>query len=164
MATVYLLLGGNLGSSFDYIKSATKAIADEVGQVTALSSYYETEPWGFEHEQNFINQIVVIETSLSPQDALQKVLSIEHQLGRERKSSGYEGRVIDIDILFYDDLKINDPNLIVPHPHIQDRMFALIPLKEVSPDYVHPVFQETISELTLKCKDKNEVKKVSVHD
>ncbi len=160
MARLFLLLGGNLGDKAQIFKSAEESLAKELGPVVQRSAIYETEPWGFECEDLFWNQVLVIETSLNPEEVLLHTKSIELQLGRVRKADRYTSRLIDIDLLFYDDLVMNEEKLVLPHPRMIDRRFVLIPLLEVAPDFVHPVFQKDIQALLDECSDKLEVKRL----
>jgi len=160
MNKVFLLLGGNLGNRFSLIKMAKKRIEKKIGMIEKESSIYETTPWGFESKQNFLNQVVVISTSQMPKEVLKLCLEIEDELGRKRKSNQYESRTMDIDILFYNDDIIKENNLIIPHPKLHERRFTLEPLVEISPDYVHPLFNRTLHDLLAESNDNGVVKKV----
>lgn len=162
MAEVYLLLGSNLGKKSENIKNAVLAIGAKIGSVNDLSSLYQSPPWGFQHEEDFINQLIVVNTSLSAQDILRHILIIETAIGRVKNkfSEVYEPRLIDIDILYYDDLVLDSDTLQIPHPQIQNRKFALIPLCEVNPDFVHPVLRICQSELLVLCQDSAKVVKI----
>jgi 2-amino-4-hydroxy-6-hydroxymethyldihydropteridine diphosphokinase len=153
MASVYLLLGGNLGDRESYLEKAAKMIHATLGQVGLRSSVYETEPWGFTHEQTFLNQVLLVETTRSPEEVLEAILDIESRLDRVRNGEGYQARTIDIDLLFYDDLCLSKTNLIIPHPRMHERNFALIPMTEISPAFVHPVLKKTMIQLREECKD-----------
>src|SRR5512133_2700771 len=126
MNEVYILLGGNLGDKTKIFEETRKLIGECVGLITKQSSVYDTEPWGFESEL-FWNQVIIAETTLHPHEVLQQTQAIEKMLGRTRKSAHYEARTIDIDLLFYDNLVLNTPDLTIPHPKIGDRKFVLIP-------------------------------------
>ncbi len=136
MSKLYLGLGSNMGNREDYIRQALRLIGERVGKVLRTSSFIETEPWGFESEHRFLNAVCLIETNLSPLDCLHKTQRIEHLLGRRHKSRDghYTDRPIDIDLLFYDDLVIQTPELTIPHPHWQERDFVRIPLEEIRED------------------------------
>lgn len=160
MTKLYLLLGGNLGDKKSVFAEARMILEKVVGKITAQSALYETEPWGFDSEDLFWNQVLEITTVLSPDEVLQQTQNAETGLGRIRKANQYASRTIDIDILFYGELIINQANLIVPHPRIQERKFTLIPLCEIAPDLIHPVFQKNIRQLLDECTDPLKVVKV----
>lgn len=157
MSKVTLLIGGNQGDRVGLLQQACKMIAEQIGTILQLSSIYETEAWGFDAEQNFLNQALVVETRLSAHEVLDKALSIEAQLGRVRTGNGYASRTMDIDILFVDDKCIDTPDLVVPHPRIHQRNFVLVPLCEIMPDYVHPKMNKTIANLLKTSSDKGKV-------
>lgn len=139
MHTVYLSLGTNLGDKEHNLVSAIKEIERRIGPVRAQSAFLTTEPWGFKSENTFLNAAVRVETKLSPNALLRVTQQIEQEMGRTQKSSVdpqqskvvYHDRIIDIDILLYDDLHINTKKLTIPHPHMHERDFVLIPLKEI---------------------------------
>lgn len=160
MTKLYLLLGGNLGDKKSVFAEARMILEKAIGKITAQSALYETEPWGFDSEDLFWNQVLEITTVLSPDEVLQQTQNAETGLGRIRKANQYTSRIIDIDILFYGELIINQANLIVPHPRIQERKFTLIPLCEIAPDLIHPVFQKNIRQLLDECTDPLKVVKV----
>ncbi|MBT3208377.1 MAG: 2-amino-4-hydroxy-6-hydroxymethyldihydropteridine diphosphokinase [Bacteroidetes bacterium] len=160
MAKTYILLGGNLGNRENFLHNAIVCLEKTVGKIVSKSSIYESEPWGFETENWFLNQVVLIDTNLKPSKLLLKTQEIEKQLGRIKKSKEYETRKIDIDILFYDFEIIENPNLTIPHKHLHKRMFTLLPLLELSPKLIHPVFSFSIKELMEKCGDKSIVRKI----
>jgi 2-amino-4-hydroxy-6-hydroxymethyldihydropteridine diphosphokinase len=153
MIKLYLLLGGNVGDKQKFFSEARNKLAERAGEIVSRSSIYETEPWGFESDDLFWNQVLEISTNLSPEEVLVQTQQIELELGRVRKSDQYDSRIIDIDILFYDKLIINLENLVVPHPRIQERKFALMPLCEIAPDLIHPVFKKSIRQLLDECQD-----------
>ena len=153
MVRLYLLLGGNLGDKQKVLSEARIRLNKLLGKITAQSSVYETEPWGFESADLFWNQVLEISTSLSPKEVLRQTQQIELQMGRIRKESQYDSRIIDIDILFFGDKVIESENLIVPHPRIQERKFALVPLNEIAPGLMHPVIQKSIGQLLDECTD-----------
>ncbi|WP_163716373.1 2-amino-4-hydroxy-6-hydroxymethyldihydropteridine diphosphokinase [Mangrovibacterium lignilyticum] len=160
MAKLFLLLGGNLGNKEQIFSQARKRLQEELGAISQLSSVYETEPWGFESEDLFWNQVVVIETALMPKEVLVHTKAIELELGRIRKAARYSSRLIDIDLLFYDDLVLHEPNLELPHPRMIDRRFVLEPLAEVAADFLHPVFKQNIVSLLEDCGDQLQVKRL----
>lgn len=157
MAKVYLSIGSNLGDRYQLIDSAREAIAARIGTIKKASSIYESEPWGFESENNFLNQVFLVETSLSPAAIMLEISYIESKLGRERNGKGYTSRTMDIDVLFYDHLILYTPELIVPHKQLHKRRFILEPLKEIAPDFIHPLFSITINEIALSCTDTGKV-------
>ncbi|MCH4148765.1 MAG: 2-amino-4-hydroxy-6-hydroxymethyldihydropteridine diphosphokinase [Prevotella sp.] len=130
---VYLSLGSNLGDRKKIINDALQLLETRVGHVERVSSFYETEPWGFSSANKFINACVCCLTSLSPHGLLEATQQIEIGLGRTRKSSDgtYYDRLIDIDILLYDDIRIDEPDLKIPHPHMKEREFVMEPLEEI---------------------------------
>ena len=133
MHTVYLSLGSNLGDKEQNLASAVSEIVRRIGDITAQSAFLETEPWGFDSENTFLNAAICVETELSPYELLHTTQQIERDLGRKQKSEKgqYHDRIIDIDILLYDDLHLQTPELTIPHPLMQQRDFVLIPLTEI---------------------------------
>lgn len=133
MHTIYLSLGTNLGSREDNLERALHLLQEQVGALLRRSSVHETTPWGFESSHMFLNLCVCMATSLSPLQLLATTKQIERQLGRTRKSAHghYADRLIDIDILLYDDAHINEPGLVIPHPHMYEREFVMMPLNEI---------------------------------
>ena len=153
MEKAYLQTGSNLGDRLAALDKARILLNGEVGPIVESSSIYETEPWGFTSQDMFLNQVLVLETSLAPDELLDRILALERLMGRNRSGESYTSRIIDIDILFYDEITLHAKNLIIPHRHIEDRMFTLVPLAELAPDFVHPVLKMTMRELLLECKD-----------
>lgn len=145
MSTVYLSLGSNLGDRQKNIHAATEQIRS-LGTITAISKYYETEPQEVANQPWFINSVIELETTLSPHELLTRLLEIEQKLGRVR-SKRFGARIIDIDILLYDEMIINEPDLIIPHPRLHERAFVLIPLLEIVADQPHPLLQRSFTEL-----------------
>jgi len=160
MVKLYLLLGGNLGDKSLIFKETTQLLNELVGQITHQSHIYETEPWGFESSDMFWNQVIELSVSISPQEILNLTQQIEQKLGRTRDTQQYDSRIIDIDILFYDNQIISLDNLTVPHPRIQERKFVLVPLNEIAPNLIHPVLQKSIGQLLLECTDQLRVERV----
>ena len=161
MIKLYILLGGNLGDKQLIFSEARAMLSQQVGTITNQSAIYETEPWGFESTDIFWNQAIEMSTDLSPEEVLQQTKQIEQALGRIRKANQYDSRTIDIDILFYGDQIIKLENLIVPHPRIQERKFALAPLSEINPELIHPIFLKNIQQLLEECTDPLKVEKVT---
>ena len=157
---IVTILGSNSGDRHQLLKDAV-VMLQEAGRVISKSACYETEPWGFEAEENFLNQVVVFDTDQSPIDFLHYCLAVEKKLGRVRKSGGprYSSRPIDIDMLFCDSQIIDLPELTVPHPRMCERNFVLTPLAEVMPDFVHPVNHHSVRELLHSCTDHSAVLK-----
>ena len=161
MIRLYILLGGNLGDKSRIFSEARDKLEKRLGEINSLSAVYETEPWGFESSDLFWNQVLEFKTILSPEEVLWQTQQTEIELGRISKSNQYDSRIIDVDILFYGDQVISQPNLISPHPRIQERKFALIPLCEIAPYLLHPVFRKNMIRLLEECTDQLNVKKIS---
>ena len=146
---VYIGLGSNLGNRRRNLITAAALLAERAGDVVSLSSFYETEPWGFASENKFLNAALALETSLSPLALLHLTQAIERELGRTEKSRGasYHDRVIDIDLLLYGGGVFRSDELEIPHPLLHERRFVLEPLREIAPFLRHPLFQKNIEEL-----------------
>jgi len=155
----YLLLGSNVGNREKYLQEARLKIAKHIGAVINMSSIYLTEPWGFQDQSPFYNQIIQVETHLSPLDTLNAILAIEKVIGRIRTGKWKE-RIIDIDILYFEDNIINERELTIPHPGIPDRRFVLEPLCELIPDAIHPVLKMSNKELLNNTNDPLKVERV----
>ena len=135
MAIAYLALGTNIGNKRRNMITAAALLAERVGDVLALSGFYETEPWGFQSENTFLNAALQLDTSLSPLELLKATQEIEIEMGRTQKSNGaYHDRIIDIDILLYDNLVLQTPELTLPHPLMHERLFVMEPLAEIAPN------------------------------
>lgn len=149
MATVYLGLGTNLGNKEANLRTAIYKLQKRIGKQVSLSSFYETAPWGFESDHSFLNAAIGLETSLSPIEILHITQEIEKELGRTKKSvnGSYSDRLIDIDILLYDTLVLQTPELTIPHPLMTERDFVMNPLIEIAGNVIHPTRQKTLSEL-----------------
>ena len=149
MAALYLSLGANQGDRKKALETAAKSISERIGRIVRASAVYETEPWGFDSNNLFLNQVLCIDTTLNAVDILNLTQQIEIQMGRATKSSNgvYSDRVIDIDILLYGDICMQTERLTIPHPLMQKRRFVLEPLAEIAAHTVHPVSGKTIKEL-----------------
>jgi 2-amino-4-hydroxy-6-hydroxymethyldihydropteridine diphosphokinase len=142
----YLLLGSNIGNREKHLSDAIKLIELRLGKIIAKSSVHNTAPWGNENQDYFLNQAICVETLYSAHELLENILIIEKILGRERKKK-WEPRIIDIDILFFNSEIIVEDNLIVPHPYLHKRKFALVCLAEIAGDFIHPVLKKNILQL-----------------
>ena len=162
MGMCYVLFGSNMGDKEAVFTQACQLINKRCGTVVKVSSAYESEPWGFEAEEWFLNRVVVVETELSPMDLLRQLLDIEKELGRVRhpEIQGYTSRTADLDILYYGSRIIETEALTVPHPRLHLRRFALVPLCEVAPDFKHPIFKKTQKELLVQCPDEGVVREL----
>ncbi len=149
MAIVYISFGSNKGDRIGFVQQATSLLGAVEGiTIVRASAFYETEPWNMTSENWFVNAAAELKTNLSPKNLLEECQRIEKQLGRERENEdAYDDRNIDIDILFYGNEIINENNLIIPHKFVHLRAFTLVPMLELAPDFVHPVFNKTITEL-----------------
>ncbi len=154
-----VLLGGNIGDREGFLASSIEELAVRCGKVTKTSMLYETKAWGVEDQQDFLNQVVEVNSNLDPKDFLNTILTIEKDLGRVRYRKWGE-RVIDIDILFVENQVIDTKELKVPHPFLHERRFTLTPLVELFPDFIHPVFNKSNKELLNDCSDPLTVKKL----
>lgn len=153
----YILLGANLGFTRETFSIARTMISKEAGEIVSASSLYQTQPWGFESDDTFLNQAILINTRLDAKALLEILLKIEEVLGRKRNGAGYESRTIDIDILFFNNEIIETDALNVPHPRMHLRNFALAPMVELATDFMHPVLNKTMAELKQYCPDNHEV-------
>lgn len=148
--------GTNLGDREENLNKANQLIESHIGKITKKSSWYETEPWGLPDQPMFINVALEVETDLSPEQLLEAANGIENEMGRIRIKK-WERRLIDIDIIFYEDQVVQTDQLTIPHKHLQDRNFVLIPLMEIIPDFVHPILNQTMEELYEQSQDALEV-------
>jgi 2-amino-4-hydroxy-6-hydroxymethyldihydropteridine diphosphokinase len=155
----YLLLGTNQGDRMNNLKVAAGFIERQAGRILLQSSVYETEAWGYHDQPSFYNQVLAIETTLPPENLLDLVKAIEKEMGRTGRVKWRE-RLIDIDILFYENDIINTGNLVIPHPEIQNRKFALVPLCEISAEEIHPMLGKTNRQLLDETTDQLKVNKI----
>ena len=161
MNTIYLLLGSNLGDTSTHLDKALEQIKNQVGVVINSSSSYHSPPWGFDDANYFVNRVLVVESHLSAHQVLSVILHIEEDLGRKRSAeNGYQSRVIDIDILFFNEDIIYDDSLIIPHPRLHERRFTLLPLNEVEENLIHPELKLPVWKLLLNCTDRSAVIKI----
>ncbi len=152
MHQVYLGLGTNEGKRIENLRKAMLYLSRLLGTITTQSSIYETQPWGEVDQANFLNMVVLVETNHTPRNTLHTILAIETLIGRVRKEK-WGSRLIDIDLLFYDELVIEEPSLVIPHPYIQERNFVLVPLNEIAANKMHPRLNRSIQSLMNSCKD-----------
>ena len=153
MNRLFLITGGNIGDRKRNLETAAALIQKQIGKIIRLSALYETEAWGIMNQPPFYNQVLEIETLLSPREVLHLILKIEEEMGRKRSIKN-AARNIDIDILFFNNEIINEQNLIIPHPEIANRRFVLLPLLELDPTKLHPSLHKTVQELLAETKDK----------
>jgi 2-amino-4-hydroxy-6-hydroxymethyldihydropteridine diphosphokinase len=146
---VYLALGTNLGDRLANLKQAIASLTPQL-EVRLKSQVYETAPWGFEDQPKFLNQVIKANTYLDPEPLLKHLKRLEVALGR-KESFPNGPRLIDIDILFYDDLVVDKPSIVIPHPRLQERGFVLLPLMEIAPNLVHPVSKKSVREMAELC-------------
>ena len=159
MSKVYFSIGSNKGNRSGLINEAIDKIDIIIGKVVLKSSIYETKSWGF-NSNNFYNICILLESTLTPELILNKILTIEKDMGRLKTTDEYSDRYIDIDILFFDNMIVNSKSLEIPHPRIQLRKFVLIPMLELTPDLIHPILNKSIRQLELECVDKDQPIKV----
>jgi len=159
MNTAVLSLGSNVGDRLDNLKKAIAHLKDLPGSLLKVSSVYETAPWGNTQQSSFYNQVIEIETTLTALELMERILSIEREMGRTRMKK-WEPRIIDIDILFFSDEIIESKNLRIPHQHLHERRFILEPLNEIMPDFIHPVSKLKIHELLSDLTDDSSVEKL----
>ena len=158
---IILSLGTNQGQKLQNMEQCILFLHEEVGTIIRVSSLYETDSWGFESD-SFFNCVVLMHTNLKPKKLLKKILKVETKMGRVREETQeYKARIIDIDIVAYDDEVIETKNLAIPHPHLSDRLFVLLPLRELIMNWEHPITKKPISEIITNCKDKGKCAIVS---
>lgn len=159
MNLAYLLIGGNLGNRSANLQNALHQIEKNCGKILDLSAIYETAAWGLSNQPSFYNQAVSIQTNIEPKALMEQLLAIETNMGRIR-SVKLGPRLIDLDILLIDQLILDTEILILPHPSMEQRRFALLPLAEIAPNLMHPILQKTIQELLMHCSDQLDVQKL----
>lgn len=159
MSKVYFSIGSNKGNRSGLINEAIDKIDIIIGKVVLKSSIYETKSWGF-NSNNFYNICILLESTLTPELILNKILTIEKDMGRLKTTDQYSDRFIDIDILFFDNMIVNSKSLEIPHPRIQLRKFVLTPMLELTPDLIHPILNKSIRQLELECVDKDQPIKI----
>lgn len=161
MNIAYLLIGGNLGNRSANLKKAILLIDQTCGKIVQTSAIYETAAWGLTNQPAFYNQVIKLQTNLLPELLMEKLLAIESKMGRIRaKKLG--PRIIDLDMLFYNQIVLETEILTIPHPAIAQRRFVLIPFAEIAPLFMHPVYQKTIEDLLIECPDQLDVQKLSI--
>jgi len=163
MNKAFLLFGSNIGDAIEHIKAAIIALEKSDCLFISKSSFYETLPWGFESNQVFVNQVSLVETKLSAEQLLELILKTEIAMGRVRNAERYSSRNIDIDILYYNNEILEIENLSIPHSRLHLRNFTLIPLAEIAPEYIHPIFNKNNQELLEICEDNLSVEKIKIN-
>lgn len=146
-------MGTNLGNKTLNLNHALSQIEKNIGLIAQKSSIYETKPWGYQSFNNFLNQVVQVETTQSAPEVLRKLLQIEKSMGRNRDNLGYQDRTIDLDIIFFNEDEVAEQDLIVPHPKMHLRAFILEPMCEIQPNFMHPVFKKSIATLLTELKE-----------
>lgn len=156
MNTLYLQLGSNLGEREQFIDNAVQQISQLIGKVNIRSQIYESTPWRVDGQANYLNQIIQVKTMLLSEEVMAAILKIENELGRVRFEKWGE-RLIDIDIIFFNNEIIETSDLCIPHKHMHERNFVLVPLEEIAPSLIHPKYNKTVSELLHESKDMEKV-------
>lgn len=152
MNTIFLITGGNIGNRKRNLEVAATLIEEQIGEIIKSSNIYQTDAWGNTDQPVFYNQVHLVKSKLSAEKIIRIILKIEEKMGRVRTIKN-AARIIDIDILFFNNEIIEQPDLIIPHPEIINRRFVLIPLTELAPEMIHPVYRKTMKELLSTCKD-----------
>ncbi|WP_164847876.1 2-amino-4-hydroxy-6-hydroxymethyldihydropteridine diphosphokinase [Sandaracinomonas limnophila] len=156
----YISLGGNIGNTLEIFQNALLAIEKKLGKIIQKSSIYQTAAWGKEDQNDFLNQVILIETSFDAKKLLDSLLTIELLFERKRIER-WGPRTLDLDLLSFDNQIENSESLVLPHPRIQERKFILVPLAELNPNWVHPMLRKSVSELLDNCADQLKVKRIS---
>jgi 2-amino-4-hydroxy-6-hydroxymethyldihydropteridine diphosphokinase len=152
MNKAFFITGSNIGNRKKNLETAAVLVEKYIGKIIRSSKIYETDAWGITDQPTFYNQVLIVESKFSAQDLMRKILKIEEEMGRVRTIKN-AARIIDIDILFFNDEAVNEQNLIIPHPEIANRRFVLLPLNELVPQMIHPVLKKSIKELFSICND-----------
>lgn len=158
MSRAFLSIGTNLGDRLGNIRRVMATLSNMDITVSAVAPVYETSPWGFNSDHPFLNTVFEVSTGLSAGELLVNLMHIEESMGRERREGSYSSRIIDIDILFFDDLVLDSGELNIPHPRMHDRLFVLVPLNDIAPALIHPVLRKSISDLLSVCKDEGSIR------
>lgn len=161
MNTIFLITGGNIGKRKKNLQIAAAFIREEIGRIIKSSKVYETDAWGITGQPAFYNQVHIVESKFPAEEIIKRILKIEEKMGRIRTIKN-AARIIDIDILFFNNEIINTPNITVPHKEIPNRRFVLIPLNELAPDFIHPVLKKSIHQLLLLSKDTLKVEALAI--
>ena len=156
MNTVIFSTGSNIGDSFSHLKFAEENIEKSIGEITHISKVYISEAWGNTEQQEFLNQVIVVNTKFSALQCLNRLQKIENERDRSREIH-WGPRTLDIDILFFNEKIINTHKLTIPHPFIEKRLFVLLPLNEIYSSYIHPTLNKSIKQILTDCKDKSKV-------
>ncbi len=159
MENVYLIIGGNLGNRESNLQKALNLISVSIGNIIKKSSIYQTDAWGNTNQPKFLNQVILCETALTPQQVLTQIHGIE-TIFQRIKLEKWGSRTMDVDILFYNDCIIDEPNLKIPHPLLTQRRFVMVPLLEIAPQLIHPILKTNITKLYNNCNDNLEVFKI----
>lgn len=155
----WVLAGGNLGDTRSILNQSSIILEEKLGKIVYRSSFYESQAWGFD-SSNFINQLFIIESVVGPDDFMAELLAVETSFGRIRNGNGYEARTLDLDILFAGKLVYESNSVILPHPRMHIRKFALLPCLEFNEQFIHPKLMKTLEELSYSCEDNSSVVKL----
>jgi len=152
VSLVAISMGSNLGNRLSSLRKAVLLIKNEVANIIKTSDVFETPPFGITNQPRFLNACILIETDMPPLNLLEKLKKIEEQMGRIQRFK-WGPREIDLDIVFYDEEVVNEPTLKIPHPHMHERPFVLIPLNQISPKWIHPTLKKTVEQMTSESQD-----------
>ncbi len=156
-AFAFFSLGSNLGDRTGNLKEARRLMEERMGRIERASKVYESSPWGFASDHPFCNICLLVRTVLTPPDLMRKAWQVEKEMGRVSEKGGYADRIIDIDLLLFDDMVMDLPGLVLPHPRMEMRKFVMVPLSEIAPDHIHPVSGLTMAEILNRCQDPSEI-------